>query len=113
MDFNEYQIEAGKTDLGTSAQDNLEPGWMYYVLGIGGETGELLEKVKKLFRDDKGVMSLERKKAIALEMGDVLWYMARLCSHLGIPFDDIPLLNVEKLASRKDRNKLKGDGDNR
>ena len=113
MEFNEYQEEAGWTDLGTSAQDNLVPGWMYYVLGIGGETGELLEKVKKLFRDDKGELSDERKDSIILEMGDILWYMARLCSHLDIDFDDIPLRNIEKLSSRKVRDQLHGDGDNR
>ena len=111
--FNEYQGECVKTDVGTSAQDNLKPGWMYYVLGIGGETGELLEKVKKLFRDDYGEVTEERRKAIALEMGDILWYMARLCDHLGIKFDDVAFMNIEKLQSRQKREKLHGDGDER
>lgn len=111
--FNEYQDECVKTDVGTSAQDNLKPGWMYYVLGIGGETGELLEKIKKLFRDDYGEVTEERRKAIALEMGDILWYMARLCDHLGVSFDDVALMNIEKLQSRQKREKLHGDGDER
>lgn len=111
--FKEFAELCEGTDLGTSAQDNLTPGWMYYVLGIGGETGELLEKIKKLFRDDKGVLSEERKKAVVLEMGDIMWYMARLCDQLDIPFSDVPRMNIEKLYSRKDRDKLHGDGDNR
>jgi NTP pyrophosphatase (non-canonical NTP hydrolase) len=111
MTFNEYQDECAKTDVGTSAQDNLKPGWMYYVLGIGGETGELLEKIKKLFRDDYGEMTEERKKAVILEMGDMMWYMARLCSHLGVKFDQVALMNVDKLQSRKKREKIHGDGD--
>ena len=113
MQFRDYQKLSGKTDLGTSAQDNLVPGWMSYVLGIGGETGELLEKVKKLFRDDKGHLTPERREAIILEMGDILWYMARLCSHLNIDFDKVPEMNLDKLASRQQRKRLKGDGDNR
>ena len=111
--FNGFQSECVRTDVGTSAQDNLKPGWMYYVLGIGGETGELLEKVKKLFRDDYGEVTEERRKAIALEMGDILWYMARLCDHLDLKFDDVAFMNIEKLQSRMDREKLHGDGDER
>ena len=56
MNFNEYQVECRKTDVGTSAQDCLKPGWLYYVLGTAGETGEMVEKIKKLFRDKKGVI---------------------------------------------------------
>ena len=130
-DFDNYQDLCGDTDVGTSAQDNLKPGWLYYVLGISGETGEFQEKVneysldigaksgrlteviKKLFRDDYGKLTEERKKAIILEMGDMMWYMARLCAHLDIPFHQVAKMNIEKLQSRKSRNKLKGDGDNR
>lgn len=111
--FNEYQQECVKTDVGTSAQDYLKPGWMYYVLGLGGEAGEVFEKIKKLFRDHGGVESDEFRKAVTLEMGDILWYMARLCDHLGIKFDDVAFANIEKLQSRMKRKKLHGDGDER
>lgn len=113
LDFNEYQKECRKTDVGTAAQDCLEPGWLYYVLGIGGESGELLEKIKKLFRDKQGIIDDEFKDAVKKEMGDVQWYMARLCDWFDIPFEDVFTANIEKLQSRKDRNKLHGDGDDR
>jgi NTP pyrophosphatase (non-canonical NTP hydrolase) len=113
MNFNEYQRECRKTDVGTAAQDCLEPGWLYYVLGIGGEGGELLEKVKKLFRDKNGIIDDEFKEAVMKEMGDIQWYMARLCDCFNISFENVFLTNIEKLQSRKDRNKLHGDGDNR
>lgn len=113
MDFNEYQKIAGTTDVGTSAQDNIKPGWMYYVLGIGGETGELLEHVKKHFRDDYGQMTPERLGDIVSEIGDIQWYLARLCSHLGLDFEEVFIKNCEKLARRKEKNLIHGDGDNR
>lgn len=91
----------------------LEPGWMYYVLGIAEEQGELLGKIKKLFRDNDGYETLAFRKAVALEMGDILWYMARLSDKLKVSFNEVAKLNLEKLQSRKDRDKLHGDGDNR
>jgi len=113
MDFNEYQKECGKTDVGTSAQDCIEPGWLYYALGIWGESGELGEKIKKLFRDKKGVIDDEFKAMVTKEMGDVEWYMARLADWFGIDFESVFVTNVEKLQSRQKRNKIHGDGDDR
>ena len=113
MEFNEYQKIAATTDVGTAAQDNIKPGWLYYILGIGGETGELLEHVKKHFRDDYGEMSKERRDNIIGEAGDIMWYIARLCSHLGIDFEEVFLKNCDKLARRKEKNLIHGDGDNR
>ena len=113
MDFDYYDKEAAKTDVGTSAQDNLEPGWMYYVLGLGGESGELLEKVKKLFRDDAGIMSKERLEDIKLEMGDVLWYMSRLAKVLGFDMNEVAHANIAKLQRRMHQNKIHGNGDHR
>lgn len=113
MDFNEYQRLAATTDVGTSAQDCLEPGWLYYVLGIAGETGELMEKIKKLFRDKNGVIDAEFKEVVKKEMGDIQWYQSRLADWFGIEFNDVAETNIRKLASRKERGKLHGDGDDR
>ena len=117
MDFHEYQMKCRQTDVWHEVEKDLdlplEPPWMYYVLGMAGEMGEFQEKIKKLFRDKKGVPTFEISKDLAYEIGDILWYMARFCDELGIPFDDIPTLNIDKLFSRKDRGKLQGDGDDR
>lgn len=113
MDFNEYQKECRKTDVGTSAQDCLKPGWLYYVLGCCGETGEMAEKIKKLFRDKNGIIDDEFKDALIKEMGDVQWYMARLVDQFDIDFEVIFRQNIKKLQSRQKRNKLHGNGDNR
>ena len=113
MDFNEFQKECAKTDVGTSAQDCLKPGWLYYVLGIPGEAGEMLEKIKKLFRDKNGVIDDEFIQVVIKEMGDYHWYSARLCSALGIEYNEIAKQNVKKLQSRLERGKLHGNGDDR
>ena len=113
MDFNSYQKKTDLTDLGRTAQDNMEPAWLYYVLGIGGETGELLEKVKKLFRDHGGDVTRERIDEIKNEMGDCLWYHARLAAWLGFTLDDVAKENIAKLLKRQKKNKIHGNGDNR
>jgi len=58
-------------------------------------------------------MTEQKLEEITKEMGDILWYMARLADFLGIPFDDVATTNISKLLDRKKRNKLKGSGDNR
>jgi len=113
MQFRDYQKKTRLTDVGVQPEHKLNPGWVYYVLGIAGETGELVEKVKKHFRDDYGVMTEEKKQEIIKEMGDCLWYHARLADTLGINFNDVAKENIRKLLDRKKRNKLHGEGDDR
>ena len=81
---------------------------LYPTLGLCGETGEVAEKVKKQVRD--GVFN---RHEVAKELGDVLWYLANLSNDIGYNLDEIADINIEKLTSRQDRNKIKGSGDNR
>jgi NTP pyrophosphatase (non-canonical NTP hydrolase) len=81
---------------------------MYCALGLVGEAGEASEKIKKWHRD-----GIVEPRAVALELGDVLYYLTRLANTLGYTLDEVKQLNVEKLTSRRDRNVLKGSGDNR
>ncbi|MBQ2484983.1 MAG: hypothetical protein II519_06680 [Muribaculaceae bacterium] len=50
---------------------------------------------------------------IALELGDVMWYVAAMARALNYSLDDVARLNVEKINSRQQRHMLHGDGDNR
>ena len=81
---------------------------LYPTLGLCGETGEVAEKVKKQVRD--GVFN---RHEVAKELGDVLWYLANLANDIGYNLDEIADINIEKLTSRKNRDKIKGSGDNR
>ena len=47
------------------------------------------------------------------ELGDVLWNLSQLATELDLSLDEIAINNLRKLKSRKDRNKLHGNGDNR
>jgi len=109
MDFNEYQKESRKTAIYPQKGNNL----IYPTLGLVGEAGEVAEKVKKLIRDKNFVVDEEFKEGVKKELGDVLWYLAQLCTELGISMEDVAKTNLEKLFSRLERGKIHGSGDER
>lgn len=109
MDFKEYQEQAKKTAIYPAQGNNLS----YPALGLTGEAGEVADKVKKVIRDKGGVLSPEDSFDIAAELGDVLWYVATLATELGWDLERVAVENIEKLDSRKKRDKLHGSGDNR
>ena len=114
MQFNEYQKQAILTDLaGGKPQPITSPAFFDKLLGLVGETGEVAEKFKKIYRDDNSELSAEKLVEIKKELGDVLWYISVMGSYLGISLDDIASYNVEKLKSRQTRGALKGSGDSR
>jgi NTP pyrophosphatase (non-canonical NTP hydrolase) len=85
----------------------------YPALGLAGEAGEVAEHAKKAIRDDGGMLSGERRQAMAKELGDVLWYVSQLASELGLELEDVAQANLEKLLSRQRRGVLSGSGDER
>ncbi len=109
MNFKEYQEKSRKTAIYPKAGEN----FIYPTLGLSGEAGEVAEKIKKVLRDENGIVSEDKKIEIEKELGDVLWYVSQLASELNLSLEEIAEKNIEKLYSRMDRNKLKGDGDNR
>lgn len=108
MTLNEYQQAALETAIyPESMRIN------YPALGMCGEAGEVADKVKKVYRDNNGDFNEEQRKAIAMECGDVLWYVAVMAHDIGFTLDEIGELNHEKLTSRQRRGKINGNGDNR
>lgn len=81
----------------------------YLVAGLCAEAGEVAGKFAKHWRGDKGL----KYENIADELGDVLWFIAVISKEMGIPLSDVARANAYKLASRKERGVLQGDGDNR
>lgn len=110
MTFDEYQKQAITTAL---YNGNKMLDVCHWALGLCGESGEIAEKLKKIIRDHGGDPAKIDREDIKKELGDVLWYIAVLAQELGIDLDEIAQANVEKLASRKQRNQIKGSGDNR
>ncbi|MFA5878443.1 MAG: nucleoside triphosphate pyrophosphohydrolase family protein [Candidatus Staskawiczbacteria bacterium] len=109
MNFEEYQKAAHKT----SQCPKIGEEYIYPVLGLCGEAGELANKVKKIFRDDGYVLTDARKGEIKKELGDILWYVAEISTKLGLEMDNIASSNIEKLTSRLARGTITGDGDTR
>lgn len=109
MTFEEYQNESQKT----ARYPVVGAPFVYPTLGLVGEAGEVAEKVKKIMRDNGGIVDDVRKEEIIKEMGDVLWYLAQLATTLGISLEYIAKNNIEKLRSRLERDVVHGDGDNR
>lgn len=87
--------------------------YIYPALGIAGETGEVIEKVKKILRDDKCILTPERREAIKMELGDVLWYLSALALELGLTLEEVALSNIDKFKDRNERGVVHGSGDDR
>ena len=109
MNFNDYQTKSRKT----AKYPAIGHPVIYPTLGLVNEAGEVAGKIKKVFRDKEGQINSETRDALKAELGDVLWYMAQVATELDLTLDEIAEYNIEKLYSRLERGKIKGDGDNR
>jgi NTP pyrophosphatase (non-canonical NTP hydrolase) len=113
--FDEYQLKAAETAVHPGS-DNGYGGIdaaTYLALGLNGEAGEVAEVIKKVLRDDAGAFTAVTKDKLLKEMGDVLWYLARLADVTGFSLEVVAQFNLDKLADRKQRLVLNGSGDNR
>ncbi len=109
MNFNDYQHKSRKTAKYPAIGHPI----IYPALGLVNEAGEVAGKIKKIFRDKDGQISKETRSALKAELGDVLWYVAQVCTELELSLDEVAKYNIEKLYSRLERGKIRGDGDNR
>ena len=87
--------------------------YIYPALGLNGETGEVAEKVKKVIRDKKGEWDDETRRLTALEVFDVMWYCMAMLQDLEYDFSQVARMGLDKLASRQERDKIHGSGDER
>ena len=108
-DFDTYQRESRKT-WGVIPMDH---PIVYPTLGLANEAGEVAGKIKKIFRDRAGVIGEEDRQALKYELGDVLWYLTQICTELNLTLEEVAAANLEKLFSRLERGRIRGDGDQR
>lgn len=120
MSLNEYQRLAMTTCMNSC--DNFS----YMFINLVGEVGEFASKVAKHIRKEKAEIvdnylvdgadeALTKQDFIELrkECGDILWEVAGLCKVMGWPLEEVARENLDKLASRKERGLISGEGDNR
>lgn len=109
LTMDAYQKQALSYEMTAMKGDPL----FFKALGIGGETGEYQEQVKKFYRDDKGPLTQARREAMLGELGDVLWYVASNAGELGCTLEELARRNLAKIEDRAQRNKMRGSGDHR
>lgn len=124
MELNEYQEQAMETCM--KSCDN----FAYMMLNLIGEVGEFASKIAKEIR--KGNMEIggegspnrllpfvdeedwrSKEEELKKEAGDILWQLSGLCKAMGWALEEVGRMNLEKLASRKLRGVIEGNGDNR
>ena len=114
MTLNEYQEKTSATvSYETPCNSAGVPSWVYTVLGLNGEAGEVAEVCKKLLRDKQGVIDEEFLTQLNKELGDVLWYVSETAKKFGFTLEEIAQTNVDKIQGREVRGTIHGDGDNR
>ena len=92
------------------------PRLLTAALGLGSETGEFVEIVKKMFLQGKPP-SEENIFHMKRELGDIMWYWVTACAALGLDPYEVISENQEKLAARYgekfevQRSEIRKDGD--
>ena len=126
LTLNEYQQQAMTTCMSSSEN------FSYMFLNLVGEVGEFASKIAKAIRKKQiciggkyamstvsnmliyeNSFSAEQRKELQKEAGDILWQLSGLCTVMGWSLEDVAQMNLDKLASRKERNVIDGNGDNR
>lgn len=99
MNLNAYQKEAQKTDrVPGRGSKQIGTDLIVPLLGLAGETGELLSEYKKHLRD--GDSHLLFKERVAEELGDLLWYVANVAAKFDLKLGEIAQSNLRKTQDR-------------
>lgn len=83
----------------------------YLTAGLVGEVGEFYSALAKFHRGD--IDHQECMKRARKELGDVMWFIARLSDYYQWDIEELLQENMDKLNDRKARGVIKGDGDER
>lgn|GEM_PF-3593986 len=84
--FGEYSEKAITTAVYPDQGDNL----MYPAKGLAGESGELIDKLKKVERDhSRQLLDMELAKGVLMECGDILWYCNTLLHEVEVDIEEV------------------------
>lgn len=107
MTWEEYRDFCSKgaiyPDHGTRSMVELT----YLGLGLGGETGEALDIIKKAMRRGDKYLSVQDGGKLRDELGDLFWYFTRLVWYVGEDLESIMEHNTYKLTERAKRGEIK------
>ncbi len=92
MNTQEYQRLAGCTCATTEQAETMKLA----LIGMQGELGEISEPIKKYLYSGHALDMPHLEQ----EIGDLLWYLANLCTSVNIDMESAMQKNIEKLARR-------------
>ncbi len=92
MTLNEYQVLAGRTINHSLSPDRAQLHALHEMASEVGEIHSIFQKVYQGHAIDD--------EALCLEVGDLLWGIAELCTVRGWSMEDVARKNVEKLKKR-------------
>jgi NTP pyrophosphatase (non-canonical NTP hydrolase) len=95
----------------TTAVFNDAVEFEYIHFGLAGEVGEFLGYIAKHNRDNCGEQFDSDK--IKGELGDIMWFVARIAAYHGFTLSEVMLANRDKLIDRQNRDVIRGSGDKR
>lgn len=98
MTLDDYQRKAQQTDRIPSPDSDCIRSLVIPMLGLAGETGQLLSEYKKHLRD--GDAHRLFRDRVSEELGDLLWYVANVASKFNLPLSDVAKSNLEKTRAR-------------
>jgi NTP pyrophosphatase (non-canonical NTP hydrolase) len=98
MDFDRYQKEALDTDRVPARGSDDALSLIVPMLGLAGETGQLLSEYKKHLRDGEAHRLF--KERVSEELGDLLWYIANVASKFDLALNEIATANLAKVKAR-------------
>lgn len=125
--LDEYQRRT--QDTAVYPEQGTFGGALYAAMALNEEAGEVAGKVAKFIRKSSGWDALltygngsdfynepypeELVLAVSKELGDVLYQAARVAEEFGLNLSDVATDNIERLADRKKRDVIIGEGDDR
>ena len=98
MDLDLYQKEALHTDRVPARGSDDVLSLIVPMLGLAGETGQLLSEYKKHLRDGEAHRLF--KERVSEELGDLLWYIANVASKFDLSLNEIGTANLAKVKAR-------------
>lgn len=112
MEFDEYQKLASRTAI--FKKDDTDHRLALLSMGLAGESGEVVDKIKKLLYYDEAGLTEEGRKLLLFELGDTLWYVTQLAREFNSSLEEVATMNIAKLEDRLKRGVvIKGEGDTR
>lgn len=98
MHVKDYQYQAARTLIGAPDAEYTPDQVMlvWNALGLAGEAGEVADTIKKAVFHQHGL----NRDVLIKELGDVLWYVAALCTKIDVDMSEVMERNIAKLRLR-------------